>query len=195
MILMDRSKLLARCQAGDERAVEALVGEFRPRLFRLALSILDDGDDHGPADAEEISQDALMKALRSLDSFRGEASLSTWLYAITINLCRNRLRSRRRRRQMQQVFQDLTSLIGDKPKKPEEIILSDEADKKLLRAVYALDDKHRFAIVLRYYQGCSIMEIAQILRVPEGTVHSRLNTARRQIRNALEDDTRNERDE
>jgi RNA polymerase sigma-70 factor (ECF subfamily) len=195
MIIMDKSKLLAKCQAGDELAVEKLVYEFQPRLFRLALSILDDGSENGPADAEEITQDALLKALKSLDSFRAEAALSTWLYAITINLCRNRLRSRRRRRRMQQAFQDLTSLVMNKPKKPEEIVTTNEADTNVLLAVYALNDTHRIPVILRYYHACSIQEIAKILKVPEGTIHSRLNTARNQLKYTLQSELRNETNE
>ena len=182
MIIMDSSKLLARCRAGDELAVETLVREYRPRLFRLALSILDDGSEDGPADADEASQDALLKALRSLDSYRGDAALFTWLYAITVNICRNHLRTRRRRKQMQYLFQNLTSTIENKPQKPEEEVLTHETDTNLLQAVYQLNDKHRTPIILRYYHACSILEIAQILKVPEGTIHSRLNTARRRLK-------------
>ena len=131
MIIMDSSKLLARCRAGDQLAVEVLVREYQPRLFRLALSILDDGSDDGPADADEAAQDALLKALGSLDSYRGEAALFTWLYAITVNICRNRLRTRHRRKQMQRLFQNLTSTVENKSQRLEEKILNQETDYRL----------------------------------------------------------------
>jgi RNA polymerase sigma-70 factor (ECF subfamily) len=182
MIIMDSSNLLAKCRAGDQLAVEVLVREYQPRLFRLALSILDDGSDDGPADADEAAQDALLKALGSLDSYRGEAALFTWLYAITVNICRNRLRTRRRRKKMQRLFKNLASTTKNKPQKPEEEVLNQESASDLLQAVYALSNKHRLPIILRYYHGCSILEIAQILEIPEGTVHSRLNTARKQLK-------------
>ena len=83
---------------------------------------------------------------------------------------------------MQHLFQNLTSTIDNKPQKPEEAALTHETDTNLLQAVYQLNDKHRIPIILRYYHACSILEIAQILKVPEGTIHSRLNTARRRLK-------------
>jgi len=73
MLIMDSKELLAQCRAGDSVAVDQLVQEYQPQLFRLALSILDDGSQNGSADAQEMTQDALLAALRSLDSYRGEA--------------------------------------------------------------------------------------------------------------------------
>ena len=75
---MDGTELLAQCRAGNRVAVEQLVRDYQPQLFRLALSILDDGSQNGSADAQEVTQDALLAALSSPDSYRGEAKLSTW---------------------------------------------------------------------------------------------------------------------
>lgn len=175
---MEGSKLLLRCRAGDELAVEELVREYQPRLLRLALSILDDGSGFGNADAEEVAQDALMKALNSLDTYRGEAAVSTWLFAITVNICRNLLRARRRRERLRQVVQRILMLAEGDSRSIEAILDTHEKHTRLLQAVNSLDEKHRLPIVLRYYHDCSVREIAQILRVPEGTIHSRLNTAR-----------------
>jgi RNA polymerase sigma-70 factor, ECF subfamily len=188
MIAMDSAKLLARCQAGDELAVEQLVREYQPRLFRLALSILDDGSGLGSADAEEVAQDTFLRALRSLDTFRGESSLATWLYSITINLCRNVLRSRRRREHLQRLFQALVEFGEDHSHTTEERVVHHEATDRVLKAVFALNEKHRLPVILRYYHACSVREIAQILDVPEGTVHSRLNTARSQLKIRLEEE-------
>lgn len=182
---MDSAELLAQCQAGDRVAVEQLVKEYQPRLFRLSLSILDDGSQNGSADAQEVTQDALMAALRSLDSYRGEAKFSTWLYSITINLCRNRLRARKRRERARSIFDRLTTPIEDAPSKPEDLIIRKQADSSLFNIVQSLNEKHRFPIILRYYHDCSVAEIAKILDIPEGTIHSRLNTARKKMRNQL----------
>lgn len=186
MIIMDGSKLLEKCQAGDQLAVEQLVHEYQPRLYRLALSILDDGSENGSAEAEEATQDALFKALRSLDSYRGEAALSTWLYAITVNLCRNRLRSRRRRERARRLFQILVPPLDDIQPRPEDILLDNEVSQSLMKAVYGLNEKHRLPVILRYYHAFSVREIAHILDVPEGTAHSRLNTARKRLKNYLQ---------
>ena len=183
---MDSTELLAKCRAGDRVAVEQLVQDYQPHLFRLALSILDDGSENGSADAQEATQDALMAALRSLDSYRGEAKLSTWLYSITVNLCRNRLRARQRRDRVRQIFQTLTRPIEDGAPQPEEVIIKRQADSSLFGIVQSLNEKHRLPVILRYYHDCSIAEIAYLLDIPEGTVHSRLNTARKKLRNGLE---------
>lgn len=178
-------QLLARCQAGDGLAVEQLVSDYQGRLFRLAVSILDDGSPNGWAEAEEVTQDALLSALRKSASYRGEASLSTWLYTITVNLCRNRLRSRQRRQKMQQLFQIVDQDESQSPV-PEDTVIQNEANDGLLNAVQSLDEKHRLPTILRYYHECSINEIAQILEIPVGTVHSRLNKARQRLREYLE---------
>ena len=85
--------LLASCQAGDAQAIAELVETYRPALFRLALSILDD-----PAEADEAAQDAFVAALGALRGYRREAAFTTWLYAITVNVCRGRLRRQGARR-------------------------------------------------------------------------------------------------
>jgi RNA polymerase sigma-70 factor (ECF subfamily) len=181
-MIMDNAQLVARCKTGDELAVERLVSHYQPRLFRLALSILDNGSENGAAEAEEATQDAFLAALRKLDSYRGEASLNTWLYAITVNLCRNRLRARRRRERVGRLLQAFRTPKDEDPPLPEEVVLRHEADAGLLQTVRALDVKHRLPVILRYYLDCSIEEIAQILEVPVGTIHSRLNKARQILR-------------
>ena len=94
-------QLLQRCEAGEIDAIEELVDTYQTTVYRLALSILDD-----PSEADEVAQDTLLNALDHLASFRGEAVFTTWLYAITLNLCRGRLRKRRS-------HERLTSLVRE----------------------------------------------------------------------------------
>ena len=183
---MDSTELLAQCRAGDRVAVEQLVRDYQPQLFRLALSILDDGSQNGSADAQEATQDALLAALRSLESYRGEAKLSTWLYSITMNLCRNRLRARQRRERVRSIFERLTSPIDAPSSQPENVLIQKQTDLNLFDIVQSLNEKHRLPVILRYYHNCPVAEISQILDIPEGTVHSRLNTARKKMRNQIE---------
>ena len=192
MLIMDSKELLVQCRAGDRVAVDQLVQEYQPQLFRLALSILDDGSQNGSADAQEVTQDALLAALRSLDSYRGEAKLSTWLYSITVNLCRNHIRTRQRRERVRNLFERLTTPIEDAPSQPEDVIIRKQADFSLFSIVQSLNEKHRLPVILRYYHDCSVAEIAQILDIPEGTAHSRLNTARKKVRNCLESEKNKE---
>jgi RNA polymerase sigma-70 factor (ECF subfamily) len=179
MITMD-DRLLQLCRVGDSAAIENFVRTYQRDVYRLALSILDDA-----GEAEDTTQEALLAALRALDSFHGASSLKTWLYSITVNLCRTRLQRHKRR-------ESLIRLLGDVLKmRPtpsvEEDAIRNESNQALWQAIHHMDAKHRLPIVLRYYHDLSVSEIAHILQVPEGTVHSRLNHARKQLHTVLKE--------
>jgi RNA polymerase sigma-70 factor (ECF subfamily) len=179
MITMDY-RFIELCRVGDSAAIENFVQTYQQDVYRLALSILDD-----PAEAEDATQDSLLAALRSLDSFRGASNLKTWLYSITVNVCRTRL-------QRHKTYERLTKILGEilrvrSTSSVEEFAVQSELDQTLWRAIHHMDEKHRIPIVLRYYHELSVPEIADILQIPEGTVHSRLNTARKQLREVLKE--------
>jgi len=180
---MDRG-WLEQCQAGDAAAVERLVRAYEREVYRLALSILDD-----PHDAEDATQEAFLAALRALGSFHGDASFKTWLFKITINVCRSRWRRRQGRARLQGLLEGLFHL-HDPELPPDEKAEKDETDARLWRAVRALDDKHRIPLVLRYYHDLPVADIAVMLEIPVGTVHSRLNHARERLRVLLKEETR-----
>lgn len=179
MITMDY-RLIELCRVGDSAAIENFVQTYQQDVFRLALSILDDA-----AEAEDATQEALLNALRSLDSFRGASSLKTWLYSITVNICRNRL-------QHHKTYERLTRILGGilrmhPTSSAEEDAIENESNEALWRVIHRMREKHRIPVVLRYYHDLSVAEIAAILQIPEGTVHSRLNTARKQLHAALKE--------
>jgi RNA polymerase sigma-70 factor (ECF subfamily) len=175
------ARLRLAAKAIGPRVVEAFVEEHQAEVFRLAVSVLGDA-----AEAEEATQDALIAALSGLDTYRGDASLTTWLYAITLNTCRARLRKRRSRERLAEMLHSVLRLGGDSARQPEEAAIRSESGATVLAAINALDDRHRLPVVLRYYGDCSTAEIAQILGISEGTVHSRLFTARERLRAALQ---------
>jgi RNA polymerase sigma-70 factor, ECF subfamily len=179
---VDTAQLIERCRAGDALAIEALVRAHEQAVYRLALSILDD-----PAEADEAAQDSFVAALRALKSYRGESAFTTWLYAITLNVCRARLRQRRTWGRLMNSLRALLRRRGDAPADPEAVVIQHEADADLWNAVAVLDEKHRLPVILRYYQGLSTAEIAQVLGISEGTVHSRLFTARERLRAQLKE--------
>jgi RNA polymerase sigma-70 factor (ECF subfamily) len=164
----------------DALAVEQLVSTHRPRVYRLALSILDDA-----AEADEAAQDALLTALNALDSYRGEAAFSTWLYTITLNVCRARLRKRQTAERLLRTLKTVFWPLGDRSRLPEDDAILNETGADVWRAVNELDEKHRLPVILRYYHDFSTDEIAQMLKINEGTVRSRLHTAREQLRGRL----------
>jgi RNA polymerase sigma-70 factor (ECF subfamily) len=162
-------------------AVEMFARAHQQTVYRFALSILGD-----PVEAEDAAQEALVAAVTHLDSYRGEAAFSTWLYAITLNACRKQLQKRQRGERLLAALQGLFRLKGEAHEdRPEEAAIRGEANADVLRAVRGLDEKHLVPIVLRYYHDLPVAEIARILGLSEGTVHSRLYTARERLRLAL----------
>ena len=176
------SQWFAKCREGDSLAIECLVQTHQADVYRLALSILDD-----PDEADDATQEVFISALRSLDSFRGDSSLKTWLLSITVNLCRSRYQRNKSRARLRQVLQSL--FRGDQAQ-PESEAIQHEADSELWRAVNTLDEKHRIPVILRYYHDLPVAEIAEMLGIPIGTVHSRLNHAREKLRTRLKEDER-----
>lgn len=158
-------------------AIEGLVATHRPMVYRLALSILDDA-----AEADEAAQDALLAALNALDTYRGEAAFSTWLYTITLNVCRARLRKRQTAERLLRTLKTFFWPAADRPRWPEDVAIHNETEADIWQAVNDLDEKHRLPIILRYYHDFSTDEIARMLAINEGTVRSRLHTAREQLR-------------
>ena len=178
---MNTAQLLQQCQSGDETAIHALIQTYHSALYRLAVSILLDADE-----AEEAVQDAFLAALNALDMYNGGA-LNAWLYGITLNGCRKRLRRRKALDRLKAVLQNLLRMGGAGPTYPETVVIENESDAALWRAVCALGEKHRLPVILYYYHDIPVGEIARLLEISEGTVHSRLFTARERLRAVLQD--------
>jgi RNA polymerase sigma-70 factor (ECF subfamily) len=156
-------------------SIERLVGEFYPYIHRLACSILDDSHE-----AEDAAQETFVAANRSLAGFRAEAEPKTWLTAIAVNICRARLRKRKFHSALITTLQAI-HLLRSSPSSPEQAAIQSEADQSIWQAVSALDEKHRIPVILRYAHALSVPEIAEILHLSQGTVHSRLHYARQDL--------------
>ena len=169
------SDLLARCQSGDPQAIEALVHEHQAKIYRLCLSMLDDA-----ADAEDATQESFIAALKALKGYRGDSAFQTWLISIALNVCRSSLRQRKRRTTLGSTLAD-PSIAGESTPTPEMQAMKSESSQALWVALNKLDEKHRLPIYLRYYHELSTAEIAKVLGINQGTVHSRLSIARSQL--------------
>lgn len=181
MNYVDTIQLLTRCQKGDSFAIEALVRTYTSLVYRLALSMLDD-----PAEADEATQDALVAALSKLDTFRGQAKFTTWLYSITLNVCRGRLRKRRTQARLTGAVQALFRVSDQTEPSPEQTTLREEQDATLWQAIKELDDCHRETIILRYYHELTLAEIGEVMGVTERTIRTWLHTAHEEMRRMLE---------
>jgi RNA polymerase sigma-70 factor (ECF subfamily) len=133
---------------------------------------------------KEDAAETFIDACHSLEDFRGEASPKTWITGIAINICRGRLRKRKSRKILQSVLQAL-HMASDPLPGVEQAVLRNEADRLLWQSVDTLDEKHRLVVVLRYVHDLSTDEIAEVLKIRPGTVHSRLHYARKALMASL----------
>lgn len=177
-------RLVEAAAAGDREAFDDLVRRHQATVLRLARTL-----GGGAVDAEDVSQEVFVRVWRSLSKFRGDSAFSTWLYRITLNVIRTHQGSFGRLRRLfaapaqdaaeTEVFAERVS-GDDDPEK--DVLLRDAIDK----ALGALPEDMRTALVLRDVQGLDYREIAAVLDVPLGTVESRIFRARQRLRPLLE---------
>jgi RNA polymerase sigma-70 factor (ECF subfamily) len=174
-------QLVERVQSGDKAAFNLLVLKYQHRVLKLVGRFVND-----PADAEDVAQEAFLKAYRALASFRGDSAFYTWLYRIAINTAKNALVSNRRR----PIDFDLDLQDPDQYERharlkdvdtPEGVALTEEIRGVVERAMEQLPEDLRTAIVLRELEGLSYEEIAEAMDCPVGTVRSRIFRAREAI--------------
>ena len=182
------SELLAAVRRGDQSAWRALVERHEAAVAAVVIGMLGPGDE-----ADDVGQETFIRFYRSCDSFRGEASLKTWLQRIATNLSLNALKRRKRglRRfiAMDDADEATPQLQSDGAARQASL-----SDAELVRAaVAALADKHRPVVVLRMIEGYSTRETAELLGIPEGTVLSRLSRALEHLKvllaPSMQDDT------
>ena len=171
--------LVRRYQQGSAAAFEQLVERHSARVFHLCLRILGD-----PDDAADASQDAFLTAVRKLDTFRGEAAFTTWLHRVTVNACYDALRRKRRQPMLRLVGPDDEDRVEPGPPAP------DHADRVELsvdveRALRAVPDDFRIALLLADVEDLPYDRIAEILGVAVGTVKSRVFRGRAALGRAL----------
>ena len=160
---------LDRCARGDERAIRWVLDRYRDRVVRLASHVL-----HNSREAEDVAQEAFVKAFRQIDQFRGESGFYAWLYRIVINLCLDRMRRKCVTSEFPLEERALPAHATSCPDMEKRLVVEQVLD--------SLSPPMRAALVLREVEGLEYAEIAQVLNIPVGTVRSRLNTAREQFR-------------
>lgn len=179
-------QLVERAQRGDKRAFELLVEKYQRKLARLVSRLVRD-----PGEAEDVTQEAFIKAYRALPSFRGDSAFYTWLYRIGINTAKNYLVAMGRRAPTSTDVEaeeaegyDSGELLRD-INTPESLLLSKEIGSTVNAAIEALPEELRSAIQLRELEGMSYEEIAKLMDCPIGTVRSRIFRAREAIAERL----------
>ena len=183
---VDEAPLLAAVRAGDPGAWRTLVDRYQSAVATVVIGMLGPGDE-----ADDVGQETFIRFYRSLDGFRGDASIRTFLQRIAANLSLNALR--RRKRGLRR-FIDFDDAVASAPELQVDgaAHVAAQSDVERVRAAVArLSDRHRAVVVFRMIEGHSTRETAALLDIPEGTVLSRLSRAMTQLKQLLEesDDT------
>ncbi|MBI3480992.1 MAG: RNA polymerase sigma factor RpoE [Nitrosomonadales bacterium] len=175
-------QLVERVQRGDKHAFDLLVSKYQRKLGRLISRFVRD-----PAEAEDVTQDAFIKAYRALSGFRGESAFYTWLYRIGINTAKNHLLANKRRAPTVTPFDaeeaesfDEASLLRE-VSTPENELMSKQVVDVVQLSLQQLPEDLRSALTLREIEGLSYEEIANVMNCPVGTVRSRIFRAREAV--------------
>jgi RNA polymerase sigma-70 factor (ECF subfamily) len=193
---MDRTqdrRLIARLQARDEAAVQELAERYSSRIYQLALRHMKNRED-----AEEVTQDVLMKVYRKVGAFRGDAALSSWIYRITFNTAMSKLRNTRLARQAEQEKERALAAeamgeerprtprqTADWSRMPDEELLRAQLREAVAQAIRELPEIYRAPVVLRDIQGLSTEEASSRLKLKDQTLKSRLHRGRLMLRDRL----------
>ena len=173
------SELVQRCRAGDEAAFAELVDRYKDLVFGLIFRLVEDRQQ-----AEDLAQETFLRVHRGLPYFRGEASLSTWIYRIVVNLC-----TQSRGRRHGELSLDETDAAGRprlEPGRADRSFSDVELRDRLRKAMAQLPPKYRVLVAAHYLDGIQYESLAEALDLPLGTVKTHLHRAKRRLRGILE---------
>lgn len=181
-------ELMLRVQAGEKSCFDLLVKRYKNRLFNYLLRLVRD-----PDLAEELAQDAFVRAYVNADKYRTIARFSTWLYTIATNLVRNRYRQKKRRPPVLSLFfrtgdgdEEMVQDIADESPDPEQQAVAQDLQRVIAEATGQIPERYREPFVLREVNQLSYEEIAAVTGLKLGTVRSRINRARNHFRKIIE---------
>jgi RNA polymerase sigma-70 factor (ECF subfamily) len=173
-------ELIRRVREGETRFFAELVQRYQDPVYGMTLRFV-----RSVRDAEDLAQEAFLRAYRGLDGFKGNARFSTWLYRIAWNLCADWLRRSRKPGRAALAIDDAAG-IADGRLDVEEGVLAAEERREVRRALDHLDEKYRTVLILLYYQKMTYDQVAAVLDVPVKTVETRLYRARKLLKEILQ---------
>jgi len=186
LILVNERELIGQARSGDRNALRQIVDTHKKAIFYLAYDLTGKVED-----AEDLSQDVFLKAFRSLDRFKGDSSLGTWLYRIAVNtfLDQTRKRSYQYERNQLELTETVTSGSSGEDSsqmsQPEAFTDSSQLKEHIALALDGLTSRERSVFVLRHYQQFSVLQTADVLGVSEGTVKSLFSRAMKKMGESL----------
>lgn len=181
-------QLVRRLRQREEAAFTEMVRKYRDRVFNVIYRIV--GDEQ---EAEDVAQEVFIAVFKNIDSFRGDAKFSTWLFRIASNRAKNRVKYlARRHRDAHRDIDDTpesnfeTNPVGGDTERPDQRAMGRELEEVVQEGLRQLADKHREVLVLRDFEDLTYEELAEALELPEGTVKSRLYRARSKLKAFIE---------
>lgn len=178
---MNEKELILLLQQGDESAFETILRLYEKKVYTLCRRMCPSDED-----AQEAAQDAFLSLWRSAKSFRGDASLSTWLYRLATNACIDLLRRNKRGGERVSLDDEETTLeLVDESPLPEQALERKETQRLVEKGLAALPEDYRAILLLREAEGLSYAEIAEAMHMELGTVKSRISRGRVLLRNYL----------
>ncbi len=185
---IDEQRLISRLKRRDGRAFEQLVNRFQGQVFNFIYRMISNREE-----AEDLAQEVFVSIFKNIDGFRGESSLSTWIYRITANHCKNRRKYLGRRRverpmnpeneNAEMASSHIPTAVG--VSRPDELVEGYQTEVVIQRAIAELDEEQRTILVLRDIQSVSYEDISEITGLALGTVKSRLHRARMTLKDKL----------
>jgi RNA polymerase sigma-70 factor (ECF subfamily) len=181
-------QLMLRVQAGEKSCYDILVSRYKKRLYNYVLRMVAD-----PDVAEELAQDAFVRAYVNADKYRTIARFSTWLYTIATNLVRNRYRRKKRRPPLLSLFhrsredgEEMVQDVADTAPDPEQRAIGEDLERLIAQATEQIPERYREPFLLREVNQLSYEEIRAVTGLKLGTVRSRINRARNHFRRIIE---------
>lgn len=182
----DEQVLLEKAKAGDVSAFEELIESYQKKIYNLSYRIIGNYDD-----AADMAQEVLIRIFRSIASFKGQSSFSTWIYRITTNVCLDEIRRKKNKKiisldeEIRMEDGEIKRQIMSDDLQPDAVAEQEELRSIVSNAINSLPDDHRLVITLRDIQGLSYDEISTVLDCPIGTVKSRISRARLALKKLL----------
>lgn len=181
----DEKKLIKKSISGDVQSFEILISRYQKMAYNIAYRIMGNEED-----AKDMAQESFIKIFRYIKNFRMDSSFSTWMYRIVMNTCKDELRKKKLKvisidKPIETSDGSMQMDIEDKSRTPEELLESKETSEEVQEALSQISDNNRIVVVLRDIKGFSYSEISDIIEVPVGTIKSRINRGRHELKTLL----------
>lgn len=181
----DEKKLIKKSISGDVESFEILISRYQKMAYNVAYRIMGNEED-----AKDMAQESFIKIFKYIKNFRMDSSFSTWMYRIVMNTCKDELRKKK----LKVISIDKTIDTGDgsmqmdiedSSRTPEQLLESKETSEEVQNALLQISENNRIVVVLRDIKGFSYSEISEIIDVPVGTIKSRINRGRQELKEIL----------